>query len=77
MPHHGVLIRWDMAKVWKPESIETYQQWVNDILGEASEELTQWESTFIGDMQIRLAQRWILTQGQAEKLEDIYARYTK
>ena len=66
-----------MAEMWKPQSTETYQQWVDDIIEEASDELTVWESTFVGDMQIRLASRWILTERQAQTLEDIYVRYTK
>lgn len=62
---------------WKPQSNEVYQQWINDILTEVSEELNDWELSFVGDMEIRLQFHQLPTEAQAKKLEDIYAKYTK
>lgn len=70
-----------MAKIWTPQSIEVYRSWVDIILSEASDELSVWETNFINDMDEKLTLYAgfgkNLSQGQAEKLEDIYAKYTK
>lgn len=65
-----------MAKAWTPQPREVLQSWVDAILEEASEDLTDWETTFVSDMQIRLANKWPWTKAQEEKLEAIYADKT-
>lgn len=65
-----------MAKIWKPQPFEVLQQWIDDILVEASDELNDWETQFIEDMAIRVANKWALTETQEKKLETIYAEKT-
>lgn len=65
-----------MAKIWQPQPFEVLQAWVDAIIEEASDELNDWESRFIDDMGIRIANRWALSQAQEEKLESIYAAKT-
>lgn len=65
-----------MAKIWQPEPIEVYMQWIKDIIEEASDDLSDWETSFIDNLQRRLAYGNNLTQPQAEKLESIYAEKT-
>lgn len=64
-----------MAKIWQPQPRETYKQWIDDILEEASDKLTDWEEKFIESISSRLAYE-NLTQPQAESLEKIYVKYT-
>lgn len=66
-----------MSRMWTPQPIEVYKQWVQTILDEASDQLTDWESKFIESIEGRLANGWNLTQGQANSLEQIYADKTK
>ena len=66
-----------MSLIWKPQLIEVYQEWIDAIVNEASDELNDWENTFIDVMQDRLDSGWNLTENQANKLEQIYAKYTK
>jgi hypothetical protein len=66
-----------MAEMWKPKPIEVYQQWIDDILTEASDELTDWETTFISDIEGKLLKKRDLSERQAEVLEKIYVEYTK
>lgn len=65
-----------MAKIWQPQPFEVLQQWIDDILAEASDELNDWESNFIEDMAIRVTNRWPLNENQEKKLETIYAEKT-
>lgn len=65
-----------MAKIWTPQPIEVYKSWVDAIASEASDDLNDWEATFIGGLDIRLTMGRNLTESQAEKLEQIYAKYT-
>lgn len=65
-----------MAKIWQPQPFEVLQQWVDDILEEASDKLNDWETRFIDDIAIKVANKWPLTQSQEEKLESIYAEKT-
>jgi hypothetical protein len=65
-----------MAPIWKPQSHEVLENWLNTILEEASDKLNDWETKFIDDMTIRIANRWALSQAQEEKLESIYAKKT-
>ncbi len=66
-----------MALAWKPHDDEVYKDWIDSIVTEASDELNEWESNFVSDMQVKIHNGWKLNQNQAEKLEQIYARYTK
>jgi hypothetical protein len=65
-----------MAPIWKPQSFEVLNHWLDAILSEASDELDDWETRFVDDMMIRVANKWALSQTQEEKLEQIYAKYT-
>lgn len=65
-----------MAQVWKPQPYEVLRDWIDAILEEASDDLNDWEEKFISDMQIRVTNKWPLTQTQEEKLESIYADKT-
>lgn len=66
----------DMAEIWKPQPIEVYKSWVNDIIEEAEDELSDWESSFIDNISNRLSAGYNLTEAQATKLESIYAEKT-
>lgn len=63
--------------MWQPKQSTTLRHWVETILFEASDKLTEWETTFIDDIQKRLDLSRPLTQSQEEKLEAIYAEKTK
>lgn len=65
-----------MAPIWKPQPFEVLNQWINDILEEASDDLTDWETKFIEDMHVRVLNKWPLTETQEKKLESIYADKT-
>lgn len=65
-----------MARVWQQQPFEVLQQWIDDILEEASDELNDWETKFIDDMRIRVSNKWPLTETQEKKLESIYADKT-
>lgn len=65
-----------MAKIWEPQSIDVYKSWVMAITDEASDKLNDWEMQFIGSLESKLLQYQNLTQNQAEKLEQIYTKYT-
>lgn len=63
-------------KIWQPQPLEVLQHWVDTILEEASDSLNDWESRFVDDMGVRIANKWQLSQSQEEKLEAIYAAKT-
>lgn len=65
-----------MSKIWKPIETEVLQSWIDAILNEASDDLSDWESKFIVDVEMRLARGSQLTQSQEQKLEEIYADKT-
>jgi len=62
-----------MSKLWHPQDRDVINHWLNTILDEASDDLNEWETKFISDMQIKLVNGWTWTQAQEEKLEQIYA----
>lgn len=66
-----------MTEMWKQLRIEDYKYWVDTILSEASDLLSNWETTFIESLDARLSNGFNLSQAQAEKLEQIYANKTK
>ncbi len=65
-----------MPPIWQPRNNDTLKHWVETILSEAEDRLTDWERKFIADMESRVTNKRPLTQGQEEKLEQIYAEYT-
>lgn len=65
-----------MSEIWKPQSKEVYQHWIDTIMNEASDKLTNWETDFVDNISTQLLYRGTLTQYQAEKLEQIYAEKT-
>jgi hypothetical protein len=65
-----------MAKIWEQQPFEVLKQWIDDILEEASDDLNDWETKFIDDMNIRVINGWPLTETQEKKLESIYADKT-
>lgn len=66
-----------MNNIWNPQSNEVLKSWVEAIIDEASDDLNDWETKFIHDIQIKVANNWSLTQKQEETLERIYADKTK
>jgi len=66
-----------MPRVWIPQGKDVYRKWVEDIIMESEEKLNEWERTFIASIETRLDNNWQLTETQAQKLEDIYVKYTK
>lgn len=66
-----------MAEIWRQQPLSVYRQWVADILEEASDSLSDWESNFIDSIELQLSNKYNLTQAQAETLERIYAEKTK
>jgi hypothetical protein len=65
-----------MPPIWQPRDNDTLKAWIDTILNEAEDRLSDWERKFIADMEPRIAAKRPLTQGQEEKLEQIYAEYT-
>lgn len=61
---------------WKPAPRETIEYWLDTILTEALDSLNDWETKFIDDMAIRIANHWPLTENQEKRLEQIYAEKT-
>lgn len=66
-----------MSRIWQSQPREVLQSWIDAILEEASDDLNDWESYFINDMAIRIANGWSITETQERKLESIYAEKTK
>lgn len=66
-----------MAKMWEPKSKVLLQQWIDDIVEESSDNLSDWENSFIESIQIQLNNRGQLSERQEEILERIYAEKTK
>ena len=66
-----------MSLIWRPYDKETYRTWLDAIIDEASDELTDWESKFINNMQVQLSFNSNFSRNQSEMIERIYAKYTK
>lgn len=66
-----------MAKVWKSVGREILLYWIQSIEDEASDRLSAWEVNFIDSLSQQLQYKTELSQAQEEKLESIYAKYTK
>lgn len=65
-----------MSKVWRPQTQEVLQSWIEALQTEASDELNEWETNFVNDMWEKLNAGHTLTRPQEEKLEKIYAENT-
>jgi len=65
-----------MAQVWKPQSQEVYQSWVDVIKDEAQDKLSDWEFDFVNSIDIQLANCRDLSEKQATILERIYSEKT-
>lgn len=65
-----------MAKIWEPQPTDVYKNWVDTILDEASDELTDWEINFIESINNQLVSGRTLSQKQADIVERIYAEKT-
>jgi hypothetical protein len=65
-----------MAPIWQPKPIAVLREWANAILTEASDDLNDWETMFMVDIDYQLALGRPLTQTQEEKLEKIYVEKT-
>ena len=66
-----------MALAWKPQPREVLQSWISALLDEAYESMTEWEKSFVSDVEVKVHNNWTLTQKQEETLEKIYAEKTK
>ena len=66
-----------MPPIWHPKDAELIQSWIDAIIVEASEELSDWETGFIDSVQDRLLKRGSLTEAQEQTLERIYAHKTR
>jgi uncharacterized membrane-anchored protein len=66
-----------MAEVWKPQPREVIESWIEDIISEASDKLTPWETNFVESVSKQLDRTGSLSQKQEEILERIYAEKTR
>ena len=66
-----------MAAIWKPQPWDVLEAWLKAIQEEASDTLNDWETNFIEDISVRVANRWSLSERQEKRLEFIYAEKTK
>jgi hypothetical protein len=64
-------------EIWKPQPPEIVLSWLEAIVDEAQDELNDWENNFIDSIEMRIRNRWPLTESQEKKLEQIYAEKTK
>lgn len=65
-----------MAEMWKPKSLDVYKGWLDALETEASDKLTNWESSFVANIRMRVDSGYTLTEPQEEVLEKLYVRYT-
>jgi hypothetical protein len=66
-----------MAKLWQPQDISVYKSWVEAILDEASNKLSNWEVDFINSIASQLDNNRNLSEKQADIVERIYSERTK
>lgn len=64
-----------MPPIWKPQSPEILQSWIDAIL-DNSENLSNWEQEFVTSVESQLKLRGQLSRRQEEILERIYAEKT-
>lgn len=68
-----------MSEIWKPQFNNVYKDWITMIITDSQsscKELTDWEQKFLDSMWIRLTLDQEVSQLQADKLEQIYVKYT-
>ena len=65
-----------MPPIWKAQPKEVIQQWIDALLTEASDNLTDWEEQFIESCQKGLNKYGSLTEKMQDTLEKIYAEKT-
>ncbi len=65
-----------MARMWVMQPNEVHKQWLETIVDEASDKLTDWETKFIASIAVRIENGASITQSQEETLEKIYAEKT-
>lgn len=65
-----------MAKIWEPQSIDVYMSWVDAIIDEAEEKLSDWENSFVVSIKNQLIMCRQLSEKQANILERIYTEKT-
>jgi hypothetical protein len=65
-----------MTKIWQAQPIDVYKTWLVAITEEASDKLNNWELNFLDSIANRLMASRNLTEFQAQKLEEIYVKYT-
>lgn len=65
-----------MAEIWKPKDPDLIISWWEAIVDEAQDELTPWELEFITSIEIRVRNKWQLSEKQEKTLERIYAEKT-
>ena len=66
-----------MAGLWKPQPREVIESWIEDIISEAADKLTPWETNFVESVSKQLDRTGSLSQKQEEILERIYAEKTR
>ena len=64
-----------MSLVWQPRDRDVLQHWIDVILDESSDELNDWESSFLDNVQATL-HYGTLTEKQEDKLENLYVKHT-
>lgn len=64
-----------VAEIWKPQIRQVYRDWIDAITTEASDKLSDWETNFLDNLSEKLF-HYDLSQKQAEKLEELYVKYT-
>ena len=68
-----------MAQIWKPQSDLVYENWIDRIIADSAndmKELSNWELQFIHSIQNRLRMKQPMTELIANKLEEIYVKYS-
>lgn len=64
-----------MSLTWKSRDPKLLKHWIDVIIDEASDELYDWEWSFMDSIEIYLDKR-TLTEAQEDKLEQIYVKHT-
>lgn len=65
-----------VAPIWKSKEQHIYQGWIDAILTEASDELTEWETNFVSSLQDQLLKKGRLSEAQEKILDRIYTEKT-
>ena len=68
-----------MVPIWKPQSDLVYENWIDRIIADSAndmKELSDWELQFIHSIQNRLRMKQSMTELIANKLEEIYVKYS-